>query len=331
MNHHRTYHICSYRHSLLNNSHNNPWCSPRISFQFSLIFIFYHFLKLIDTLPVNIHSYTDDIQLYTNCNQNPITAPSNISDAIKQTGKWLSKNLPMFQPLKTEILFTHLPLHGVNIINPPSVLYYGIPITFSNHVRHLRVIFDTTISFTTHISLTIKSIYYKIHQLRLIRTSISIDTAKLIASAYIPPIFDYCNSLLIHLQSQKITCLQTLQNSLIRCIFKMNHFSRKSISPLLINIHWLPIRQRILYKLLLLTHKAIHHNSPSYITSLIPLHPIPTTTTRSTKTFLIQLPSKYKKIFHKPKILVNSCPLQLKCYTNKTPLHNQFINIQNPT
>ena len=75
----------------------------------------------------------------------------------------------------------------------------------------------------------------------------------------------------------------------------MKHFSRESISPLLINLHRLPIRQRILYKLLLLTHKVIHHNSPSYLTSIIPLQPIPTTTTQSTKTFLIQLPSKYKK------------------------------------
>ena len=75
----------------------------------------------------------------------------------------------------------------------------------------------------------------------------------------------------------------------------MNHFSHDSISLLLVELHWLPILQRILYKILLQTHKAVHHTSPSFLTNLIPLQRTPITTTRSTNTFLIELPSKYKK------------------------------------
>ena len=103
----------------------------------------------------------------------------------------------------------------------------------------------------------------------------------------------------------------------------MNHFSRESISPLLINLHWLPIRQRILYKLLLLTHKAIHHNSPSYLTSLILLQPLPTTTTRSTK----PSSSKYNKYSTNLRswLIVapyswNSIPIKLRCITNSSTL-----------
>ena len=137
----------------------------------------------------------------------------------------------------------------------------------------------------SHSRITIKSMYYKTHRLRLIRKSISIDIAKLIASVYILPIFDYCNSMLLYLQSHQITRLKTLQNSIGRCIFKMNNFSNDSISSLLIELHWLPICQRILYKTLLLTHKSVHHNYLSYLTNLIPLQRTPTTTTRSTNTF----------------------------------------------
>ena len=111
----------------------------------------------------------------------------------------------------------------------------------------------------------------------------------------------------------------------------MNHYSRESISPLLINIHWLQIRQRILYKLLLLTHKAIHHISPRYLTSLIPLQPIPTITTRSTKTFLIQLPSKYKT--HSTNLRYwsitatyswNAIPIKLRCTTTSSTFKTLF-------
>ena len=105
----------------------------------------------------------------------------------------------------------------------------------------------------------------------------------------------------------------------------MNHFSRESISLLLINLHWPPIRQRILYKLVLLTHKAIHHNSLSFLNFLIPLQPIPNTTTRSSKTFLIQLPSKYKKYSTNLRFLSiaapyswNAIPIKLRCTTNSS-------------
>ena len=130
-----------------------------------------------------------------------------------------------------------------------------------------------------------KSIYYQTHQLKLIRKSISIDTFKLIASAYILPILDYCNSMLLHLQSHQIARLQTLQNSqTIRCNFKLNHFSHDSISPFLIELHWPSIHQSILCKTLLLTHKAVHHISSIYLTNIILLHRPHTITIRSTNT-----------------------------------------------
>ena len=291
----RTTSICIEKHSspARTTTHGVPQGSVLGPILFNIYII--PLLNLIDTLQIKFHNYADDIQLYTNCSQDPTIAPSNISYAINQIGKWLSSNSLCFNPHKTEILFLHLPVHNSQITLPPPVICDDTPIVYSTKVRNLGVIFDTTLSFKNHISHTIKSIHYQIHQLRLIRKSISIDTAKLISSAYILPIFDYCNSLLLHLQSYQITRLQTLQNSLVRCIFKINHFSHDRISPLLIELHWLPIRQRILYKSLLLTHKAIHHNSPSYLTNLIPLLKTPTINTRSTNTFMLELPSKFQK------------------------------------
>ena len=97
--------------------------------------------NLIDMLPINFHNYSDDIQLYTNCSQDPTTAPSNISNAIHQIEKRFSTNSLCFNPLKTEILFMHLPVHSTNISLPPPVIYDGTPITYSTKVRNLGVVF----------------------------------------------------------------------------------------------------------------------------------------------------------------------------------------------
>ena len=64
------------------------------------------------------------------------------------------------------------------------------------------------------------------------------------------------------------------------------------------NIRWggsmaYTVRHRILYKTLLLAHKAIHHDSPDYLASLLKLKLPTSTTTRSTNTFLLQLPPKH--------------------------------------
>ena len=41
------------------------------------------------------------------------------------------------------------------------------------------------------------------------------------------------------------------------------------IKPVLKQLHWLPVNQRINYKILLLTYKALNGQAPSYITELL--------------------------------------------------------------
>ena len=61
--------------------------------------------------------------------------------------------------------------------------------------------------------------------------------------------------------------LQRVQNSAARFIY---NFSRTFLSsPLLINLHWLPVKHRILFKILFITYKAIHSLAPDYIIQLI--------------------------------------------------------------
>ena len=136
-----------------------------------------------------------------------------------------------------------------------------------------------------------KSIYYHLYCLRLIRRSIPLPIAITIASSYIIPLFDYCNSLLFNLPEYKLTKLQRLQNAVVRCVHLLPRRSSDSITPLLKQLHWLPVPYRIQYKLSLTIHKAIHHNSPDYLASLLHLHtPITPLQTRSSNTFILTTP-----------------------------------------
>ena len=57
--------------------------------------------------------------------------------------------------------------------------------------------------------------------------------------------------------------MQRVQNMAARLIFRKPKFCH--ITPLLIDLHWLTVKYRIEYKILLFTFKGIHNMAPKYI------------------------------------------------------------------
>ena len=80
---------------------------------------------------------------------------------------------------------------------------------------------------------------------------------------------DYCNNLLYGLPAYQIQNLQRAQNSAAHLVFEESKFCH--ITPLLRALHWLPVAYRIVFKILLLTFKAIHQLAPTYIPELVSL------------------------------------------------------------
>ena len=78
---------------------------------------------------------------------------------------------------------------------------------------------------------------------------------------------DHCNSLLYGLPNYQIKKLQHVQNAVALLIT----LSRKHehITPILFNLHWLPINYHIMFKILLITYKAPNNLAPSYIRDLL--------------------------------------------------------------
>ena len=81
---------------------------------------------------------------------------------------------------------------------------------------------------------------------------------------------DYGNGLLYGVPDKLLDKLQRVQNVAARVVVKASRYDH--ITPILKSLHWLPIRYRTEYKLLLLTFKALHHLAPSYLTDLLQLY-----------------------------------------------------------
>ena len=136
-------------------------------------------------------------------------------------------------------------------------------------VKSLGVTIDDTLSFSQHIDSVCKSSYFHLRALRHIRWSISADTAKSIACATVAGRLDYCNSLLLGVSDASIHKLQRVQNSLARIVVGSKRLYH--IKPVLAELHWLPIKYRIQFKVALITFGVLTTEQPQYLHELIRL------------------------------------------------------------
>ena len=136
-----------------------------------------------------------------------------------------------------------------------------------DQVRNLGVLFDSVCDLEKHVNNICKGAYYQIRNIGMIRKYLDTDATKMLVNAYVTSRLDYCNSLLYGLPKTLINKLQRVQNTAARLITK----SKKAdhITPVLKDLHWLRIEERIKFKILLLAYKAQHGQAPKYIEDLI--------------------------------------------------------------
>ena len=93
------------------------------------------------------------------------------------------------------------------------------------------------------------------------------ESAEKIIHAFVTSRFVYCNILFFGLPDNQLGKLQRVQNACARLICNSPRFS--PCTPLLGELHWLPIKQRMIFKTLLITYKEIHGKAPVYIQELL--------------------------------------------------------------
>ena len=143
---------------------------------------------------------------------------------------------------------------------------------------------------TDYVDLLCKSLLYQLSKIRSIRNYLSVDATKYLVTTLILSKIDYCNSLLAGVNNSILYKLQLIQNSAARLIVRMRKFDH--ITPLLMDLHWLPVKHRIDYKIALLCFKCLNNAAPSYLKDLLDILYVPRRTLRSSSdTTLLCIPS----------------------------------------
>ena len=137
-------------------------------------------------------------------------------------------------------------------------------------VKNLGFIIDTSLKFSAQINDVCRKGFYMLRNLWTVSskvTDINLRT-QLITSCIIPRI-DYCNSLYSRLPKKQIKKLQRLLNASVRFIFRIRRFDRISISNHAKKCHFLPVQQRIDFKLCVFVFKCLNDLAPLYLQDLV--------------------------------------------------------------
>ena len=179
---------------------------------------------------------------------------------------WLSRDKLFMNDKKTEFLVigTRQQLKKVSIdcvtIGAEKILVAEKP------VKNLGVWLDSKLSMDAHITKTCSAAFYYLYNIRRIRRYLSKESAESLIHAFTSSRLDYCNSLFHNIPAYQLEKLWRIQSAAARLIIKESKFCH--ITPLVMTLHWLPVKYRIHFKILLLTFKAIYFLAPSYICDL---------------------------------------------------------------
>ena len=219
---------------------------------------------------IQYHFYADDTQLYITFDPYKIgdsdQALSILSRCIAEIKRWMTHNMLQLNDSKTEF-FIAASSHARHLLTNISLQIGGVIIHPSATVRNLGVQFNQNMSMTNHVSIMCRSLNFHLRNISRIRMFLDESACHHAVRALIIAKLDYANSMLLGLNAADIKRLQRIQNRAAKLVFKAK--KRDHASPYLQQLHWLPIKARIEYKISSLVYKCFTDSAPLYLSELI--------------------------------------------------------------
>ncbi len=244
---------------------------------------------LLQSHGVDYHFYADDSQVALAFSpdvlSNQIDSFHKIESCADSVRTWMLHNKLKLNDDKTVfMLIGNKP--QVQKVVFDSVIIGESYIETSPNCTNLGAGFDSDMSMKHHVNITCKSGFYHLRNIARIKKCLTYNALQTIIHAFISSRMDYCNTLLAGLPECVLQKVQYLQNSAARLLSGTGKYDH--ITPVLRSLHWLPVRYRIDFKVLLLTYKALHGKAPQYISDMLVFREA--RESRSTKQNLLTVP-----------------------------------------
>ena len=134
-------------------------------------------------------------------------------------------------------------------------------------IKNLGIIFDCGLSFNEQINSIVKTTGYHLRNIAFLKKYLDAKTITMLIHSYVISRLDYCNVLYYGLPNYNLRKIQNVFNRAARLIKGLT--PRERITPSLIELHWLPVKARIIFKICVLTYQALNFERPRYLRDML--------------------------------------------------------------
>ncbi|KAF7252606.1 putative RNA-directed DNA polymerase from transposon BS [Varanus komodoensis] len=260
------------------------------------------------------HQYADDTQLYLSFSTNPGEAVAVLNRCLAKVMGWMRANKLKLNPDKMDVLLVGGSGLGMGDL---GLVLNGVALPLRDRVCSLGVLLDPELSLEAQVTAVARSTFLQlrlIHQLRpflengclatvtavarstflqlrlihQLRPFLENDCLATVTHTLVTSRLDFCNVLYMGLPLKMLQILQLVQNRAARLLTGTGRCSH--ITPVLHQLHWLPIEVRAQFKVLVMTYKALNGLGPGYLKECLRPY-MPSCPLRSATDALLQEPS----------------------------------------
>ncbi|XP_055492976.1 uncharacterized protein LOC129698113 [Leucoraja erinacea] len=213
--------------------------------------------QVIQRHGISFHCYADNTQLSPLKHKKRSNLLNHIR-CLEDIKCWMAQNFLQINKSKSKVILLG-PSDSIKMIAGLGSL---TPL-LKPHVKNLGVIFDSALKFDQEVNAVVKASFFQLRTIAKIKQFVQFDDLEKIIHKFIASRLDYCNSLYTGISQSSLPRLQLVQNAAVRLLTGTR--KRDHITPILASLHWLPVRFRINFKILLYVYKALNRLAPTYI------------------------------------------------------------------
>ncbi|KAF7239463.1 Structural maintenance of chromosomes protein 6, partial [Varanus komodoensis] len=183
-----------------------------------------------------------------------------LNQCLAEVMGWMKANKLKLNPDKMEILLVGGSGFGVGDLD---LVLNGVALPLKDRVCSLGVLLDPELSLEAQVTAGARSAFPQLRLIHQLRPYLENDCLVTVTHALVTSRLDFCNLLYVGLPLKVVRILQMVQNRPARLLTGTGRCA--DITPVLRQLHWLPIEVRAQFKVLVITYKALNGLGPGYL------------------------------------------------------------------